>query len=92
MMVSFDINQYLSSPNEMKVHIATNFPTHVFVTGDREGFTQAKGRFETLTDNYPRFIDLMPLILFEVCFFVINFHPLILTLAATSLSLHSYLS
>lgn len=33
--------------------------------GDRERFTQAKERFETLTDNYPRFIDLMPLILYE---------------------------
>ena len=53
----------------MKVHLTTNFPTHVFDTGDREQFTQAKGRLETLTDTYPRFIDLMPLILFEVCFF-----------------------
>lgn len=34
--------------------------------GDREGFTQAKGRLETLTDDtYPWLIDLMPLILFE---------------------------
>lgn len=71
MMVSFDIHRHVSSPDEMKVHLTTNFPTHVFVTGDREGFTQAKGRLETLTDDtYPWLIDLMPLILFEVCGFV----------------------
>ena len=62
----------------MKVHLTTNFPTHFFVTGDRERFTQAKGRFETLTDTYPQFIDLMPLILFEVCFFFVQFFIMLL--------------
>ena len=44
-------------------------PSNIFrlVTGDRERFSQHKKWFKRFIVNSPRFMDLLPLILYEVC-------------------------